>query len=177
MTQLNHEEFELAFKAYYVAVLRYCMTIVKDVDDAQDIVQQAFLKIWLKREEIDTTELRAYVYKSVYHASLDHLKRRQIKMKYHHLITNLPEHPAFPEQSSSQELGIAIRKAIDVLPEQCRKIFQMSRFDQLKYREIAAALQLSVKTVENQMGKALKMLRERLKEYLPLLLIVVLYSK
>jgi RNA polymerase sigma-70 factor (ECF subfamily) len=83
------------------------------------------------------------------------------------------------ESSSSKklmvkELEVKILEALKLLPEQCRTIFQLSRFENLKYREIADQLGLSVKTVENQMGKALRIMRSRLAEYLPVIIAIVL---
>ena len=77
------------------------------------------------------------------------------------------------EHSSAKELQQKIEKAIQRLPEQCRLVFKMSRYEELKYREIASVLNISIKTVENQMGKALKLMRENLADYLTLLFIMI----
>ena len=155
-------------------VLHYCGTIVKDMDDASDIVQQVFVNMWQRREEINIhTSARAYLYKMVYNASLDFLKNKKIKRRHSKEAPEINNVTAFADKAAENELEVKIEQAITKLPEQCRKIFRMSRFENLKYREIATVLNISEKTVENQMGKALKIMKETLKEYLPILFIVM----
>ena len=155
-------------------VLHYCSTIVKDMDDADDIVQQVFVNMWQKRKEINIhTSARAYLYKMVYNASLDFLKHTKIKLRHSKEAPEINNVTAFSDKVAENELEVKIEQAIAKLPEQCEKIFRMSRFENLKYREIAAALNISEKTVENQMGKALKIMKEMLKEYLLILFIMM----
>ncbi len=177
MKLLDREEFESLFNTCYAPVLRYCMTMVGDIGQAEDIVQQAYMNLWLKKDKLDSSQLRAYLYKTVYHASLDHAKHQQVRKRYERSwnASFTVVSPSSPGTAS--ELETAIRTAIEALPEQCRKIFRMSRVEQLKYREIASTLELSEKTVENQMGKALKILRVSLREYLPLLFLIALNCK
>lgn len=144
------------------------------MDDAGDIVQEMFVDMWRKREKLNIhISARAYLYKMVYNASLDFIKHEKIKLRHRKNVPGLNDVAAFSDKAIEKELEIKIKQAIAELPEQCRKIFSMSRFQNLKYREIASALNISEKTVENQMGKALKLMKEMLKEYLPLLLIVM----
>jgi len=84
-----------------------------------------------------------------------------------------PQSQASDHLAIRKELEAKIQEALETLPEQCRLIFKMSRFEELKYHEIAAQLQLSIKTVENQMGKALKLMRTQLKDYFPLITILI----
>jgi RNA polymerase sigma-70 factor (ECF subfamily) len=102
--------------------------------------------------------------------SLNKLKHEQVKKEYaeDHLHIHEEANESSVKQIVGRELEQKLREAIDALPEQCKLIFKMSRFEELKYAEIASQLNLSVKTVENQMGKALRVLRVRLKEFLPL---------
>lgn len=170
----NIEEFEHFFQEYYIPVLHYCGTILKDMDDAKDIVQQAFVSLWQKREETNFhTSSRAYLYKTTYNASLDFLKHKKIKLKHAQETLNTNSVAEFSDPAAERELETKIHHAIGELPEQCKKIFVMSRFENLKYREIADRLNIAEKTVENQMGKALKLLRELLKNYLSLLVIAI----
>lgn len=164
------KEFELFFNDQYVPVLRYCHTIVKDMSAAEDIVQQAFAGIWQKKDTAIIISVKAYLYKSVYHASLDFLKHEKIKMKYR-LANNNKIPPVVENMSGQKELQARIVEAIDSLPPLCGQIFRMNRLEQMKYHEIAEALDIPPKKVENQIGKALKILREALKDYLPLLII------
>jgi RNA polymerase sigma-70 factor (ECF subfamily) len=120
------------------------------------------------------TSLTAYLYKSVYHESLNYLKHRKVRMAYTmHAARQKNEVENTSSRVQLAELQERIDAALKDLPEQCRTIFQMSRFEELKYQEIADRLGLSVKTVENQMGKALRILRLKLADYLPLIAILL----
>jgi RNA polymerase sigma-70 factor (family 1) len=168
--------FEMLFKTHYQPLCRYANTYLKDPDGAEEVVQAAFIGIWEKREGISIeTSLKSYLYRTVRNACLNELKHEQVKQKYmagqvqqEEKTSEAADHLAIHE-----ELEAKVRKAIDRLPEQCRLIFTMSRFEELKYQEIADQLNLSVKTVENQMGKALKLMRLYLKEYLPLIALLM----
>lgn len=169
-----HQSFERFFNEHYAAVLRYCLTIVVNRDEAKDIVQQAFISMW-QAKDLKPAGIfsRAYLYKTVYHASLNHLKHEKVKRKYISEVSATRTGSIEAQTGDVNGLQKKIDMTIDALPEQCGKIFRMSRYDNLKYREIAAKLSLSEKTVENQMGKALKILREALRHHLPLLLILI----
>lgn len=172
--------FELMFKTHYKALHAYANVMLKEDDLAEEIVQGMFLKFWEKRELLNIqTSIKAYLYKCVYHDCLNHLKHEKIKSKhqeftYHTMDTH--QEPASAKVELT-ELEVNLRKALNELPEQCRTIFQMSRFEELKYREIADQLGLSIKTVENQMGKALRILRLKLADFLTLILLGILYYK
>ena len=168
----NKYQLEKLFEEYYAAALLYSMTIVKDKDDAEDIVQRAFISLWRKMGSMDFhTSARAYLYKSIYHASLDFLKHTKVRKHYEDELKNTQAVHAI--NSEEKELYEKIQYAINGLPDQCQRIFKMSRYDGLKYKQIASTLHISEKTVENQMSKALKILRERLTDYLPMLLLLL----
>lgn len=168
--------FEMIFKSHYQALCNYAFTFLHDRDEAEEIVQSTFLNIWEKRKVIEVqTSLKSYLFRAVRNTCLNVLKHAKIRQ--HHAtetvaLTN-PGHEDVTEQVHATELEAKIANAMEALPEQCRLIFKMSRFEELKYAEIAEHLNLSVKTVENQMGKALKIMREQLKEFLPILLIIL----
>jgi RNA polymerase sigma-70 factor, ECF subfamily len=169
----NIQKLEQLFNDYYAALLLYGQTIVKENAAAEDIVQQAFILLWQKMDNIDLqTSPRAYLYKTVYNASLDFLKHEKVKNRYENETVRHRFYALNSNNCEENELLKKLEDALNDLPEQCGKIFKMSRFEDLKYREIAAKLGISEKTVENQMGKALKILRETMKEYLPLCLIL-----
>lgn len=168
----NKYKLEKLFNDYYAAVLLYSISIVRDKDDAEDIVQRAFISLWRKIELMNYhLSARAYLYKSVYHASLDLLKHKKVRKRYEDEVKSNTQ-ILHPINSKEKELHERIESAIDELPGQCRQIFKMSRTDKLRYKEIAATLNISEKTVENQMGKALKILRGTLKDYLPMILLL-----
>ena len=171
----NTQAFESIFKTYYNTLAGYGKTIVKDPDEAEDIVQQVFISVWEKRSTIEIhTSFRAMLYRAVYNSCLNRIKHNEVKRNYAREIQLTSSSSFSQEDVQHKELQKKINDAIDQLPEQCGKIFKMSRFDYLKYQEIADKMGLSVKTVENQMGKALKLLRENMKDYLVLFIIVLL---
>jgi RNA polymerase sigma-70 factor (family 1) len=168
--------FEMLFKTYYQPLCRYATSYLKDADGAEEIVQAAFIGLWEKRKSITIeTSLKSYLYRAIRNSCLNELKHEQVKQKYFANESLKGEAQSAPADHLAihEELEDKIRAAIQTLPEQCRLIFTMSRFEELKYQEIADQLNLSVKTVENQMGKALKIMRVQLKEYLPLLAILM----
>ena len=128
-----------------------------------------FLNLWQKQEEIDLSlPIKSYLFKSVHNRCLNYIRDRK-KIVSHELITNTDEIPAHVESRDyleESELEMRIVKAVDSLPEKCRKIFHLSRFEGKKYAEIAASEGVSVKAIEAQMSKALKLLREQLVDYL-----------
>ncbi len=162
----------MVFRDYYKPLVRYGNTFLKDSDEAEDIVQQVFVSLWEKRTQLDIhTSIRAVLYKSVQNACLNKIKHLKVRSIY---ADELKATSAYADSSDSvqvNELHERIQLAMESMPEQCGRIFKMSRFEQLRYQEIADQLGLSVKTIENQMGKALKIVREELKDYLPLLIL------
>ena len=162
--------FEEVFKTHFKALHSYAYTILKDDVIAEEMVQNVFFKVWDKKVQADIeTSLKAYLYRAVYHESLNYLKHQKVKSAHQVYAMHSTEHSVNLAEKKllHKELESKLQSAINDLPEQCRTIFQLSRFEQLKYREIADTLGLSIKTVENQMGKALKILRLKLVEFLP----------
>ena len=110
---------------------------------------------------------KAYLYTAVYRQCLNTIRNEKTKVVHldHYRSELTPSVKAFYDISSFAELDTKVRDSIELLPAQCRLIFEKSRFEQKRYAEIADEMNLSIKTVEAQMGKALKILREQLKEY------------
>ncbi|MNJ98082.1 ECF RNA polymerase sigma factor SigW [compost metagenome] len=165
--------FEKVFKLYFKNLHAYAYTFIKDDIMSEEIVQNVFFRIWEKRDilQIDDS-LKAYLYRSVHNESLNYIKHQKVKSSFQVHYSNQMEssYSDVSDEIVAAELETKIQLAINELPQQCRIIFQLSRFEQLKYQQIADQLNISVKTVENQMGKALKVLRLKLVDYLPLLL-------
>jgi len=166
--------FEKVFKCYFKSLHLYACTIVKNETVAEEMVQNVFYKLWEKKEQIpDTQSVAAYLYRAVHNESLNYLKHAKVKAAYHaYAVSNAIDHDA-ADPAAIKELEQKIEAALQELPEQCRTIFQLSRFEDMKYREIADTLGISVKTVESQMGKALKILRMKLVEFLPAILMLL----
>lgn len=161
----NSVVFKQVFMSHYESLCRYAFTILKNAEEAEDVVQSMFVKIWEKREGLEVKHtIRSYLFKAVYHQCLNHLEHRTVKMKHHvHIAHETQAETQLPE-TFQHELEENIIAAINGLPDQCRIIFMMSRFDELRYAEIASHLNISVNTVENQISKALKILRAKLKD-------------
>lgn len=171
---VEKSEFEIVFRQYYEGLCHYANMWMKDMDAAEEVVQNTFVKLWEKREQLSIeSSLKSYLYKAVYHASLNEIKHQKVKDKYINMQSKEEPYGELYSESGLKDLEKRIEEAIQKLPEQCRIIFQMSRFRNLKYREIADVLNISVKTVENQMGKALKIMRSNLADYLGIILIVI----
>lgn len=157
------------FNALYKPLCNYAYSFVKDIDDSEDIVQGVFYYLWKNRKTSEIKgPVKSYLFSAVRNNSLKKLNREKLKNRYKENILHETQRNSDDTMTklTNKELEEQIKKAIEELPEQCRLIFKLSRIGGMKYAEIAENLELSVKTVENQMGKALKVLREKLKHYL-----------
>ncbi|BDD08227.1 RNA polymerase sigma-70 factor [Fulvitalea axinellae] len=166
---------ESVFRSHYRDLLAYGLALCHDPHEAEDMVQDVFFRIWEKRRQIRAgTSLKAYLVRSVRNAFLDRIKRDKVRTEYLKLLATEPASASdtAEEYAIAEDLHAAIMEAVTGMPEQRRRIFEMSRFGGLKYQEIAKALNISVKTVETQMGRALKQLRMELAEYLIVLLYI-----
>ncbi len=173
--------FEEAYKLYFKPLHCYAYTIIKEEAGAEEIVQNLFLKLWEKKEQITIqTSLKAYLYKAVYFDSLNYLKHEKVKANYQshseYVMKNTKASSA-TDKLNHRHLEERLRHALNELPEQCRTVFQLSRFEELKYREIASRLNISEKTVENHMGKALKMLRVKLIDFIAVIAVLFVHLK
>lgn len=176
--QGNERVFETVFKKHYQALCNYACGILKDMDDAEEVVQSIFLKFWEQREAIEiNVSLKSYLYRAVHNTCLNRLKHLKIQETYRQYVGDYLEnsYDSATDILDKVELESRIEDALEKLPEQCRLIFKMSRFEELKYQEIADRLGLSVKTIENQIGKALKIMRTELSDYLPVVLLIMLF--
>ncbi len=165
----KEKKFEEVYRAYFRDLYRYAYKLLGDAATAEETVQQVFLKLWEKDREQDVhTSIRAYLFRSVYNESLNLIKRGQLRGKYetYHQYANSQE--TYIDQSDN-ELRMQLHIALSQLPEKSRLVFEKSRFEELKYQEIAEELKLSLKTVEGHMTKALKHLRSYLADYLKVL--------
>lgn len=172
----DENALEMLFKDYYQPLCRYANSYLGDPDDAEEVVQNCFIKLWEKREQIlIQSSVKSYLYQIIRNACLNEIKHQKVKRNYGELISQEGEQlgEASDQSTLKSELEEKIAIALQTLPQQCRLIFTMSRFEELKYQEIADQLNLSIKTVENQMGKALKLMRTQLQEYLPLIILIL----
>lgn len=169
----DKKAFSQLFNAYYKPLLKYAFTFLNSAEEAEDIVQQCYIKLWEKREQDIHTSIRAMLYKMVHNASLNRVTQLKVRLEYTKDIQRSGSNDVTDNFVHGNELVQKVNEAIEKLPEQCKRIFKMSRIEEKKYQEIADELKLSIKTIENQMGKALKILRDELKDYLPVFLIIL----
>lgn len=174
----NEVIFEQVFRNYYERLCNYAKTMVNDMDEAEEIVQSTFLALWEKRLGIDIhTSVKSYLYQAVHNTCLNRIKHNRVKQmhgEYYRYTTDMASNSG-SDQLIGKELEAQINEAIDSLPPQCQTVFKLSRFENLTYAEISQQLNVSVKTIENHMGKALRILREKLKDYLPLFLFWIFF--
>ena len=176
LAQRDEEAFEQVFKNHFKRLHAYAFTILRDEIQAEEMVQQVFFKLWERSENLSLTgSVSSYLYRAVHNESLNYIKHQKVRSNHQlnvaYSMKNEVEHPA--KKIMAGELEKKIHSALNELPEQCRTIFQMSRFDELKYREIADKLGISVKTVESQMSKALRLLRVKLVDFLIFILLFI----
>ena len=175
----DEKAFEILFHRYYPSMCLYACQFIEDEEKAEEIVQDMFVKIWSKRNELDIeSSFKQYLLRSIKNQCLNQLQHLKIRQKY---AEKVKEESRFEPNANGffMEFGLneKIEDSINALPERRKEIFRLSREEGLKYKEIAEQLNISVKTVEAQMGLALKQLRELLKDYKDYLLGLVMILK
>lgn len=156
--------FEELFRAYCPALIRFACRYTRDTPAAENIVQEVFLNVWRDRSRLDpAANVKAYLYAAVKNQSLKYLRHADVERRGAEVLRGSESPAKTPEDEwRGKAAAASVHQAIDRLPDRCRLIFTMNRFDHLTYAEIARILQISIKTVETQMGRALAFLREAL---------------
>lgn len=164
---------------YYEGLHRYAYTIVKDNHDAGDIVQFVFTKWWEKGEGlIIRQDIRHYLYRTVHNQCLNYVRNKKNRKTYCQDFAENQENVVMSSSDDpliTKEIINKVNRELENLPPQCKLIFYKSRFEEKKYAEIASELNLSIKTVEAQIGKALKILRQKLFEDNVSILLALIY--
>lgn len=176
-TKFDHSAFEIFFKENFSGLCAYCeYKFGFDLDLAKEAVHSGFIKLWENRESISRNlSIKAYLYTIITNISYDILRHAKVKQKHEKYVI---ENAGFAynkndlDKAEFNELKNNIDKAVADLPVQMRRIFEMSRYEGLKYSEIATKLTISVKTVETQMSRALVKLRHSLSDYLQFFLVI-----
>ncbi len=169
--------FKELFEEYYSDLCVLAKEYVKDDTQAEEIVGDLFYNLWEKRKELDIhTSVKIYLIRAVQNRCISYLRRlntelkikEKIAIEHNNSLMYLPQKESQPiVRLFSNELEEKLKKEISELPEQCRKIFELSRFEDKSYNEIAEELNITINTVKTQIKIALKRLRENLKEFLP----------
>lgn len=161
----TEKSFEVIFKEHYHELCRSVYRIVPDEQLAEDLVQDVFCGLWNKQSSLEVEgSLRSYLFKACINAALSHLRRQKNVAGREALFAGEAETEVnyTEEQLIFNETSSRINAAIDALPPACRSIFMLSRFENLSYKDIATQLNISLSTVENQMVKALRVLRKQI---------------
>jgi len=165
----SHKAYETLFRSYYTDLCRFCSRYVRNPDIAEEIVQEVFIYIWERRADLNiTASFKAYLYTAIRNKSINYIKLQLPKDQKKEDITKheVPDSIDLEGDLKYRELEVKVAAAIDLLPKKCRIIFDLSRNAGHTYKEIAEHLEISVKTVENQMVIALRKLRASLGPYL-----------
>jgi RNA polymerase sigma-70 factor, ECF subfamily len=162
--KVDEQYMEVLFRDHYKGLCLFARQYIYDNEKVEDIVQDVFLNIWEKGELIASdSQVKGYLYTSVKNRCLNYI--RDNKKFADNVEVARIENTDTSSKIEYRELEQLIKTTIESLPEKCREVFEMSRFKEMKYQEIADALGISVKTVEAQMSKALKVLREKVAGY------------
>ena len=171
--------FELLFHFYYPGLVMFSTQFTTDRNEAEEIVQDFFVRFWQRHDQVTLTDsLKGYFFLSIKNSSLNYLKHKKVEEKYIRKMTEMAgSHLAYdPDLYVDSELQEKVKQAIDLLPEKCREVFVMSRIRGMRNDDIATELNISKRTVETQISKALKVLRVELKDYVALLILFGIHS-
>lgn len=166
----------MLFRSHFSGMCFFAQKYVKDFETAKEIAQDAFISLWEKRETIDMNRpVKSYLTTVIHNKCTNYLRDNRKFDPYILNIENLLEVPEYDGADIlvEEELRLKIDLSIAELPEKCREIFVLNRYENLKYQEIADKLQISIKTVETQMSKALQHMRIRLAEYISVFLVLI----
>ncbi len=173
----DSKAFELVFKNWYEPLVHFANEYIPDLDSSRNIIQNIFMHLWEKHEQVDPeSNLRSYLYMATRNACISHLRHLRVESAYFEKSlknsSDLQLNYEALQQLDFEQVDLAkleqiIQETIAGLPERCREVFTMSRFNEWKNKEIAEKLDISVKAVEANISRAIIKLRENTKDYLP----------
>jgi RNA polymerase sigma-70 factor (ECF subfamily) len=165
----DHDAFDAIFRAHYPSLVALAERMLRQRAVAEEIAQDVMLELWKRRATLTfDVSLRAYLFQATRNRVLNHLRHEKVERQGQLVASQEPLVQPRPHAVlTEEEIDGAVREAVATLPDRCREVFELSRVQGLRYAEIAAIMGISVKTVEAQMGKALRVLRDRLAPWLP----------
>src|SRR4051812_4654568 len=168
---LDRRTLETIFREHHAQCLVFAVHYTGNEQDAEEVIQQVFLRLWEKRDTIEIAGVvRSYLFAAIRNTAISNWRKETVRHEKEHVASTARfADPVI--QSPVWELERSYQKALEALPDRCREVFILSRQQHLKYAEIAEVMNISVKTVENQMGKALKIMYRELREYLASILL------
>jgi len=167
------------FNHYYKYLVVTGYNITGDNEKAKDLVQDVFYELWKKREKLDIqSSLKSYLRRAVVNRSLNYIKtQKRFDFGDENFDAQTPDQTVSAQKTlEAQDLKSALNQAINGLPAKCKAIFMLSRYEKLSHKEIAAKLDISTKTIENQITKALKIVRTAVAKYDALGLLLLLLN-
>lgn len=173
----REEEFEAFFRQHFAGLCSFCQYRFDfSLDAAREVAHSAFIKLWEARNNLSANEpAKSYLYKTASNHCLDILRHEKVRERYDAQMRHSPADAAAGfDELDTKELAARIHDAIAALPPQMRKIFELSRYEEMRYAAIADHLGISIKTVETQMSRALAKLRKSLSDYLHLIVLIIL---
>ena len=176
LKQSDRSAVDAIFLKYHALLCRVAFRILGDVEESKDVVQEVFIKLWQNRVELNIQfSLEAYLRRAVINTALNRLESKRRVSTDSLDVTGLAQHePVVHQQTEYAELSAQVDRAVNNLPPRTKAVFTLIRFEEMSYKEVADALEISTKAVEKEMMKALRLLRNLLREYLPLFLLPVL---
>ncbi len=169
---MTESQFEYLFKTHFTYLVNVANAIVKDKDEARDMAQQVFLKLWNLKDEVTVDQnIKSYLHRSVVNTSLNSIEKskRMVSEDAVGEVVFSSQQTVGNSDYLSGEVEKAIQDAIKALPEKCQLVFSLSRYSDMSNKEIAEHLDISIKSVEKHISKALKELRISLKPYIHLI--------
>ena len=162
----KEEAIDILFRRYYSYVCKSAYRIIPDGNLVEDLAQDVFFELWKKRDQLKiNTSVKAYLKRAVINKALNYIRDKKMKFDDHEKFPEaISKGASAQEIMEESEMEKVIHAAIDRLPERCRIVFCLSRFEEMTYQQIADKLDISIKTVENQISKALKYLRSELRK-------------
>lgn len=158
----NSIEFEKLYKRFQPSLINYAFYFTKDAEESVELVNDVFLSVWDKRNRLKFDEsLKTYLYTAVKNRSINYVKKQKLDTIYKEQLYAISEFDA-DQSLLEKEQHDLVQQIMNDLPSKCKQVFAMSRIDQLSNREIASLLDISIKTVEAQITKALKIFKKRL---------------
>ncbi|RPD39245.1 RNA polymerase sigma-70 factor [Chitinophaga barathri] len=168
---LDLHAFERLFREHHAHCLAFAIHYTGDPYEAEEVVQLVFSQLWEKRETIMINgSERSYLFTAIRNTAISQWRKQNVRSEKEQSFGRMQDDTVHMSMQA-RELEQKLHTALEKLPERCREVFILSRKEQLKYAEIATVMNISVKTVENQMGKALKILHQELREYLNLFIL------
>lgn len=170
----DRDAFNTLFKLYYTSLCRFAYSMTLSEEDAEESVQEMFVAFWQKAPSLDIEiSLKSYLYRATRNQVLNAIKKKQVEMQYSSTYYDELDLSENSQILSDEEINKIIKLGVEKLPEACRQIFILAKYEGLSYEEIAEYLNISKKTIENQMGIALKKLREYLNPIMKKLLVLL----